>query len=144
MTLDPSLLREAEQVLALYSSPAAEAIKANLFGVREARFAGAIVAKALTVVSYSEPAESEIFKSTRQAMAEQIVALRDLLRKTMDIIEERVAGEEALLTECEDEIVRADDEWAYFADEPDEPVDEGMTPADEPAAPTDEGTKPNE
>jgi len=141
MTLDPNILREAEQVLALYSRPAQEAIKENLFGVREARFAGAILKKAFTVVSYQEPTETEIFKSMRHSAAEQIVELRDVLRKAMTVIEERVAGEESLLAECEEQIAAADEDWTYYADDPDVPEDEGMQPADEP---TDEGTKPNE
>lgn len=130
MTLDPSLLREAEQVLALYSRPAQEAIKANQFGVREARFAGAIVAKSLTVVSYSEPTETEMFKTMRHSAAEQIVELRDVLRKAMNVIEERVAGEEALLQECEEQIAAADEDWTYYADDPDVVEDEGMTPSE--------------
>lgn len=125
MTLDPALLREAQEVLRLYSSPVQELLKQNLYGPREARFAGAIVAKSLTVVSYQGPDPvPEQVKVERVEAVKYVTALCELLRRTMTVIEERVAGQHELLAECEDEVSQAE---AEYDDEPMEP-NEGATP----------------
>jgi hypothetical protein len=116
VTIDASLLREAREVLQLYSSPAQELIKQNLYGPREARLAGAIVANSLTVVSYEEPTETELLKDWQANAWEQISRLCDLLQKTTTIIEERVAGHEALLQTCEIERATAEENFEVVDD----------------------------
>ncbi len=109
MTLDPSLLREAQEVLRVYSSPAQEMIKLNLYGPREARLAGALVAKNFTVVSYQGPDPvPEQVKAEREEAVVQINALCELLRRATAVIEERVAGQEMLLRACEEELSQAE------------------------------------
>jgi hypothetical protein len=120
VTLDPSLLREAQDVLRLYSSSAQDAIKLNLYGPREARLAGALVAKNFTVVSYQGPDPvPEQVKAERDVATAHVTVLCTLLRQAMAVIEERVAGQQELLAECEDEITQAVDE--YSDDKPMEP-----------------------
>lgn len=115
MTLDPSLLREAQDVLRAYSSPAQEMIKQNLYGPREARIAGALVAKNFTVVSYQGPdTVEEQVEAVRQEAVEQVNALCKLLREATAVIEEHVAGQETLLRACEEEVSQAE---ANFDDE---------------------------
>jgi len=111
MTLDPALVREAHEILKLYSTPAQESIKQNLYGPREARFAGALVANSLTVVSYQAPTETELLKEWRANAWAQISALCDLLRRTTALIEECVAGQDELLHECEAEIATAEEDF---------------------------------
>jgi len=117
MTLDPNILREAQEVLKLYSTPAQELIKQNLYGPREARFAGAIIANSFTVEVHHEPTETELLKDCREGAWEQIQTLCDLLRKTSALIEESVAGHETLLAECETEIATAEENFEVFDEE---------------------------
>lgn len=123
MTIDPALRREALDVLRTYSRPAQELIKQNLYGPREARLAGAIVANTLTVEVYPEPPpESEQLKELRGQAANQVATLCQLLRKAAAIIEERVSGEETFVAECEEEIVTAEEN--FFIDEDGSHADE--------------------
>jgi hypothetical protein len=112
MTIDAALLREAREVLQLYSTPAQAMIKQNLYGPREARFAGAIVENSPTVVAF----ETELLKNWQTCAWEQISRLCDLLQKTTAIIEEHIAGDAELLKECEVEIATADDFRVVDAD----------------------------
>jgi hypothetical protein len=128
MTIDAALLREAREVLQLYSTPAQELIKQNLYGPREARLAGAIVANSLTVVSYQEPTETELLATWKSHAWEQISMLCNLLQQTAAIIEERVAGHEALLRECDIEISTAEEN--FVVDAKDEENDEAPEHAD--------------
>jgi len=117
MTIDAELLREAREVLRLYTTPAQELITQNLYGPREARLAGAIVANSLTVVSYEEPTETELLASWKQHAWEQISRLCSLLQKTTAIVEEHVAGHADLLKNCEVEIVTAEEDFIVDDDE---------------------------
>lgn len=112
MTLDPDILREAKDVLALYSKPAQELIKQNLYGPREARLAGAIVANIFTVEVHHEPTETELLADVKARAWEQIETLCTLLRRAMTLVEERVAGAHSeLLQECEDAIAMSEEDF---------------------------------
>lgn len=111
MTLDPNLLKEAQDVLKFYSTPAQELVKQNLYGPREARFAGAIVAKACVVVSHQEPTEVELLKTWHEHAWKQIQALCQLLRATTLVIEEGLVGHEDLVEACEREIATAEENF---------------------------------
>lgn len=115
MTLDANIRREALEVLRAYSSPAQELVKQNLYGTREARLAGAIVANTFTVEVHHEPTETELVADLRAQATEQIVTLCRLLRQTTEIIEERVAGHGELLEECEEAIAAAEED--FYIDE---------------------------
>jgi exonuclease VII small subunit len=128
MTLDPNILREAREVLNTYSTPAQALIRQNLYGPREARFAGAIVENSFTVISHEGPAtESEQVKAAYEEAAGQVQALCRLLRQTTEIIEERVAGFEELVRECDAEIVQAEANFEQV-DEEGEGEDEDEAP----------------
>jgi hypothetical protein len=130
MTLDPNILREAREVLGVYSTPAQALIRQNLYGPREARLAGAIIENSFTVVSYEGPAtESEQVKAAYDDAAGQIHALCRLLRQATTIIEERVAGFEELLRECDEEIVQAEANYEQVEDVSD---DDEETPDEDP------------
>lgn len=101
MTIDPNIHREALEVLKFYTTPAQELIKQNLYGPREARFAGAIVANSFTVEVHHEPTEAELLKEWQAHAWEQFQRLCRLLQRTTAIIEEHVAGQEDLIRECE-------------------------------------------
>lgn len=120
MTLDPSLLREAEEVMRLYSSPAQAMIKLNLYGPREARFAGAIVVRQFTVIEHEQATETEALKALRKDAWTMIERLCKLLAKTTTIIEERLAvGEsvKALLDECASAELTAEEDFSVEPEE---------------------------
>lgn len=114
MTIDAALLREAKDVLSLYGSPVQELLKENLYGPREARFAGAIVKNALVVVAHEQATETEALKTLKIQAWEQIEMLIKLLGQTTAIIEEHVAIDVAtreLLQECETQAVTAEENF---------------------------------
>lgn len=114
--LDPNILAEAQAILQLYSRPAQEAIKQNLYGAREARLAGAIVKQSFTVeVCPEPPPESEQMQELRGQAATQVATLCQLLRKAVTLLEERVSGAETFVAECESEINCAEEN--FFIDE---------------------------
>lgn len=113
MTIDSNLVREAQEILQLYSRPAQELIKQNLYGPREARLAGAIVANSFTVVSYQEPTEAELLKTWQAHARDQFATLRDVMQKLMNLVEDRLAGSDvqALLDACEDELASVEEDF---------------------------------
>jgi hypothetical protein len=127
MPLDPNILREAKEVLAFYSRPAQEQIKQNLYGPREARLAGAIVANSFTVeVCLEPPPETVRLQELRVHATEQIAALCRRLRQMTEIVEERVAGYAVLVEECNDAIAEAEEDFCIdedggYEDEPEVP-----------------------
>lgn len=121
MTLDPDILREAKAILNLYATPQQELIKKNLYGPLEARLAGAIVHNSFTVVSHSEPTETEALQELRDGAWEQITELCRLLREASAIIEERVAGNHTeLLEEIDGEIVQAEENFTHDVEDENE------------------------
>lgn len=120
MTIDAALLREAQDVLRLYSSSAQKLIQDNLYGPREARLAGAVVKNAFTVIVHEQTTETKALRDLRVQAWQQIEKLCELLGKTTAIIEERVAldvGMRDLLDECEAQIVSATDDFEVEVDE---------------------------
>jgi len=110
MSIDPNIAQEARAVLQQYSTPAQEMIKLNLYGPREARFAGAIVANLFTVVvSAPLPTPEERLRELQGQAHTTMTTLCKLLQRAMTVIEESVAGQEALVRECEEEIASAED-----------------------------------
>lgn len=102
MPIDPHIHREAEEILRLYSRSAQDAIKQNLYGPREARLAGAIVANALVVVTQGDaPAPADQLRDLQYAADEHVHALCTLLEHACGIIEQHVAGHEDFVTTCE-------------------------------------------
>lgn len=120
MTLDPKILAEAQDVLRLYSRPAQEAIKLNLYGPREARFAGAIVAKSFTVEVHHEPTETDTIKTLRKDSWAMMQRLCKLLARTTTIIEDRLAiGDDIriLLDECASAEMTAEEDFSVEPEE---------------------------
>lgn len=118
MTLDPKILAEAQEVLRPYTLSAQKLIQDNLYGPREARLAGAIVKNAFTVVSYEAPTETEVSREMQYHAAKRVMALAKLLRQAMAVIEEHVAGQEALLRECDMELATAEEDYEDAAKAP--------------------------
>ena len=110
MPIDPNIASEARAILNQYSTAAQDAIKQNLYGPREARFAGAIVANLFTVVVHADlPTPEQRLRELEKQAYETVTALCNQLRRAVTVIEESVAGQDDLVRECEDEIASAED-----------------------------------
>jgi hypothetical protein len=110
MSIDPNIAHEARSILGQYTSPVQELIKQNLYGPREARLAGAIVANLFTVVVTAPlPSPEERLHELQGQAYETVTTLCKLLRRAMVVIEESVAGQEDLVRECDEEIACAED-----------------------------------
>jgi hypothetical protein len=109
MPVDPNIAAEARAVLSQYTTAAQQAIKQNLYGPREARLAGAIVANTFTVVVQGEPPTPEQRLRDLQKQAyETVEGLCKRLQQAIDVIEASVAGQGDLVRACEDEIACAE------------------------------------
>jgi hypothetical protein len=117
LDLDPKILAEAQTILQSYTLAAQELIKQNLYGPREARFAGAIVKNAFTVVSYESPTETEVMQEFRGQVSDHVSRLVELLERATAIIEESVGDQQELLTECGDLIATAEEDFIEVEDD---------------------------
>lgn len=110
MPIDPNIAYEARAILNQYSKPAQEAIKQNLYGPREARLAGAIVANLFVVEVHIElPTPEQRLRDLQKQSYETVTDLCKLLQRAINVIEVSVAGQEDLVRECEDEIASAEE-----------------------------------
>jgi hypothetical protein len=126
MTLDPNIRREAWGVLKMYSTPQQELIKKNLYGPREARLAGAIVANSMVAVVHQQPTETDALRELQESAWETVSALVELLKQAAQIIEDNVAGDHvALLNEIDREVSSAEENFDYA--EADAATEEGTS-----------------
>lgn len=110
------LVREAERILALYSSPVLDAIREGLYGPRDAQFALVIIEHAtvpFVPAALREVEELKIqleeLRSEKKQLEEQNAtdeeALRRLLGEALDIIEGNCSG---FASFCDDARAEAD------------------------------------